>query len=237
MGTLEFASEYIQNRLSIFALRPRSKKPLLTSWEPYKTKYASSEQIQEWFSNGRAINNIAIVTGKISSIIAFDIDGKEANEHFNNVIESLDDDGLRTALKCTLCIKTGRGNTNIVIGFRLEDYTSADDKITNSVLWRSEKEDAEHNEIRLKGEDGYIVAPPSIHPNGNRYEITSGSILTITALSKAQINKLISAIRPNRASSNSSKYTRNADSNEDNISNIVAILKPSYTNMETETTL
>jgi hypothetical protein len=231
METLALALEYIQNGLSIFPLQARSKKPVLTSWEPYKTTFAPEGQLEVWFSNGHAENNIAIVTGKISRIIAFDIDGEEASICFDRAVESLDDEGLKTALKYTLCIKTGSGNTNIVIGFRQEEYVSEDDKITNSVLWRSEKKDAEHNEIRLKGEGSYIVAPPSIHPNGNRYEITSGSITTIIALSKIQINKLISAIR-NQASpkndSDAAGSATDAELNEEDIGDVVSILKPYY---------
>src|SRR5215212_6604209 len=118
MEILTLASEYIQNGFSIFPLRPRSKKPLLTSWEPYKTTYASNERAEGWFSNGHAENNIAIITGKISRIIAFDIDGEEASACFDRAIESLDDDAVKTALRYTLCIKTGGGNTHIVIGLR-----------------------------------------------------------------------------------------------------------------------
>ena len=49
----------------------------------------------------------------------------------------------------------GSGNTNIIIGLRQEEFASDDDKITNSVLWRSKNGNAKHNEIRLKGEGGY----------------------------------------------------------------------------------
>jgi hypothetical protein len=223
METLTLAQEYIQNGLSIIPLHPQTKNPLLISWEPYKRKYASNEQTEEWFSNGHAENNIAIVTGKISRIIVFDIDGEEASTRFDSAVELLNDEGLKTALKYTLCIRTGSGNTNIVIGLRQEEFASIDDKITNSVLWRSEKEDANHNEIRLKGEGAYIVAPPSIHPNGNRYEIINGSITTVTALSKIQINKLISAIR-NQAV----EYDSEVNLNEEDVYDIVAILKPYY---------
>src|SRR5215217_5076344 len=227
MEILTLASEYIQNGFSIFPLRPRSKKPLLTSWEPYKTTYASNERAEEWFSNGHAENNIAIVTGRISRIIAFDIDGEEASNYFNRIIESHDDEGLSTALRHSLYIKTGSGNTNIVIGFREEEFPSSDDKISNSVLWRSEKEDAEHNEIRVKGEGGYIVAPPSIHPNGNRYEVTSGSIPTIPTLSKIQIDKLISTIR-NQSEERNTEHDRKSNLDEEDITDIVAIVKPYY---------
>jgi putative DNA primase/helicase len=176
METLTFALEYVQQGFSIFPLKPGSKKPILDSWDPYKRKIAANEQLEIWFSNGHACNNIAIVTGRISSIFALDIDGEDGSDHFNKILESIDDDGLKTALKYTLCIRTGSGNTNIVIGFREEEFTSSDDKIANSVLWRSKNGNANHNEIRLKGESGYIVAPPSVHPNGNRYEIINPNI-------------------------------------------------------------
>ena len=53
--------------------------------------------------------------------------------------------------------------------------------------------DEKHNEIRLKAEGGYIVAPPSIHPNGNRYELINGNSPSI--LSKDPVKKADSAIK------------------------------------------
>jgi hypothetical protein len=222
METLAFALKYVQQGISVIPLKQGTKIPLLGSWEPYQRKLAPNEQIEVWFSNGHAENNIATVTGRISRILAFDIDGEEASTHINRAVESLDDD-IKTALKYTLCIRTGSGNTNIVIGLRQEEFASEDDKITNSVLWRSKNGNANHNEIRLKGEGAYIVAPPSIHPNGNRYEIINGSITTITTLSKIQINKLISEIR-NQAEECGGDF----DLNEEDVHDIVAILKPYY---------
>jgi hypothetical protein len=128
------ASEYVQNGFSTIPLQPRSKIPLLISWEPFQITHASNKLIEEWFLNGHAYNNIAIVTGKISRIFALDIDGEEGSACFNRAVESLDDEGLETAVKYTLCIKTGSGNTNIVIGLKQEEFASIDDKITSSVL-------------------------------------------------------------------------------------------------------
>jgi P4 family phage/plasmid primase-like protien len=189
METLALALEYIQNGLSIFPLQARSKKPVLTSWEPYKTIYATNQQIQEWFSNGHANDNIAIVTGKVSHAIAFDIDGQEARTYFQKAIQNIDDEWIKKAVRNTMQIKTGSGNINIVIGFRPEEFAE-NELLKNSVLWRGPEE---HNEIRLKGEGGYIVAPPSIHENGNGYELVN-RVEDLITLPKVEINKLISAL-------------------------------------------
>jgi Bifunctional DNA primase/polymerase, N-terminal len=118
METLAFALKYKQQRYSTIPLKSGSKVPFLNSWEPYQKTIASEGQLEAWFSNGHATNNIAIVTGKISRIIAFDIDGEEALDRFNRAVESLEDNELKTALGDTMHIRTASGNTNTVVGRR-----------------------------------------------------------------------------------------------------------------------
>jgi hypothetical protein len=187
METLAFALEYVQQGFSIFPLKSGSKKPILDSWEPYQKRLAPNEQIEAWFSNGHAHDNIAIVTGKISHIIAFDIDGEEGLTRFNGAVDSLDDQEMKTALKETMRIRTASGNTNVVVGVRIEEFTSAEDDklLTSPVLWTNGK----HSEIRAKGQGGYIVAPPSTLADGKRYELVDGRS-TVSRLSKTQIYKL-----------------------------------------------
>ena len=76
-----------------------------------KTVRANEKQIQEWFSNGGTNNNIAIVTGRVSKIIAFDIDGDAAKEYFYRTVEGLDDESLEDIIYNAMSIKTGSGNT------------------------------------------------------------------------------------------------------------------------------
>jgi Bifunctional DNA primase/polymerase, N-terminal len=187
METPSFALRYKQQRYSVIPLRTG---PFINSWEPYQKTFASEGQREVWFSNGHASNNIAIVTGRISRIIAFDIDGEEALARFNRVVDEYEE--LKAALNETTHIKTASGNTNIIVGFREEEFTSADDYklIANRVLWTNGK----HSEIRVKGERGYVVAPPSTLEDGKRYELIDGKS-SVAILSKIQIYKLVSAIQ------------------------------------------
>jgi Bifunctional DNA primase/polymerase, N-terminal len=188
---LDFANEYYTKGFSVFPLRSRSKRPLLTSWKPNQKIRADKEQIRKWFSNTE--NNIAILTGKVSGIIGFDCDGQQAKGYFEHIIQSIEDEDIQNAFKSTMRIKTGSGNINPIIGIKVEDFSDCEE-INSIVLWR-QKENEEQNEIRLKAEGGYIVAPPSLLPNGNRYELLNGTSPTPTFLSKEQIYRLIAALK------------------------------------------
>ena len=223
---LDYAIEYYHTGWSIFPLISKSKKPLVDSWEPYQKERADEEQIRQWFSNTNN-NNIAIVTGRISGIFAFDNDGEKAKNYFDEVFEKIDEEGIKAAINSTVHIKTGGGNTNIILGFRKEEFLEGEE-IENSILWTDRDG---HTEIRLKGERGYIVAPPSIHPNGNQYEI-SGTYPAV--LSKEQILRLIAAFK---CVQNKKVPTKNYTAvqvrqqellDEETIDDIVAILKPYY---------
>jgi P4 family phage/plasmid primase-like protien len=236
--TLEYANEYYQKHLSCIPLRSKSKKPSISSWEEYKKVPAGKEQIKSWFSNGHANDNIAIVTGKVSGIIAFDIDGQDARTHFEKVVEDMED-GVKNPVKNTMQIKTGGGNIHILIGFRPEEFAETE-LIKNPLVW-SGVEKGGHNEIRLKAEGGYIVAPPSIHPNGKRYELVN-KVEALTTLPKVQINTLISALtEPDRNKTDTKEGNRTKDNKvarkhrvqqykleDKDISDIVAILRQYY---------
>jgi hypothetical protein len=223
--TLDYAWEYCKRSFSVIPIIARDKKPAIQSWESNKTTRANEEQIQEWFSNG-STNNIAVVTGNVSRILAFDIDGDEAKEYFYCIVEELDD-SLKDIIYNTTAIKTGSGNTNLIISFNPEDFQE-DEKIKNVVLWYSN--DNKHNEIRLKAEGGYIVVPPSVHPNGNRYELLNR--VSPAVLSRKQLEILIDTLRNGRkkeCSSLPSEYKDNFYHLKDEaVNNIVSLLKPYY---------
>ena len=112
-------------------------------------------------------------------------------------------------------IKTGSGNTNLIFRFNPEEFPIGDE-LANTILWKdSSNNQNNHSEIRLKGEGGYIVVPPSIHENDKEYELVNG--INPILLTRSQIEKLI-------------KLFSKSNDAENDISQVIEILKPHYNN-------
>ena len=211
---LDFATTYLNLGFSLIPLKKKSKEPLI-EWTPYQSYFPERKDLVQWFSNSD--NNIAIVTGKISAIFVIDIDGEQAAQFYNDKINSLGDQELISANNNTMKIKTGSDNINIIFRFNTQEYSH--NNLKSSILWKNNDE-KNHSEIRVKAEGGYIVAPPSIHPNNKKYTLING-INPIT-LTREQIQKLIDLLSKNDF--NKDKKSTN------NILQVIEILKPHYTN-------
>lgn len=70
--TLKFALQYKKLGFSIFPCIPNGKTPAL-AWKEYQQRYATNEEIIDWFDNDDELN-IGIVTGKISNLAVIDYD-------------------------------------------------------------------------------------------------------------------------------------------------------------------
>ncbi len=140
---LEWALYYKhQKGWSILPLK--GKLPSIDKWAAYQKDFATDEEIEEWFTNP-AVTGMGILTGKLSGLVVLDLD----------LAKGADITGLE--LLPTVISKTGGGGQHHYYKF------PQNGEIRNSAgLIR------EHIDIR--GEGGYVVAPPSLHPNGNNYE-------------------------------------------------------------------
>jgi putative DNA primase/helicase len=155
----DYALRYLQMGFSVFPLRnePASerKRPAL-SWEPYQNRHPSIQEIEGW---GKEFN-LAIVTGNISkNLIAIDVDGSSVKRLEDKLPEM--SQALTNALANTMVNRSGGGGTHIV--FRLSEQTTVD--ISQKTIWK----EPGHSEIKIQGNGHFIVAAPSLHPNGNRY--------------------------------------------------------------------
>ncbi|MFA5792196.1 MAG: bifunctional DNA primase/polymerase [Candidatus Paceibacterota bacterium] len=137
---LQAALRFQERGLSVIPVK-KDKTPFLPFWKEYQTKPASREEIESWFTNTNP-EGIAIVTGKISGIVVLDV------EH----------DGDTTGLEIpnTPTVKSGGGGKHYYF-----KYPEGGMKNTTRIFNRK---------IDIRGDGGYVVAPPSLHKTGNHYE-------------------------------------------------------------------
>lgn len=134
-------------------VRPNSKKPALLTWEHLQTQAAPEEILLQWASQAPTCG-IAIVCGTLSDLIVIDDDrsGKPPNREADDFIETLS--RLPTAVART---KKGRH-----FYFRLpRDTNSRPIRIENKVGFLPG--------LDVRAEGGYVLAPPSPHPDGFTY--------------------------------------------------------------------
>lgn len=109
--------------------------------------------IKEWWRRWRSAN-IGVATGAESGIAVIDIDLPTALESLEPLMEA--------GLSVTLTGLTGGGGVHLF-------YTTKDAELGNSA-GRLPGFDGELPGIDLRGNGGYVVAPPSMHRSGHRYE-------------------------------------------------------------------
>lgn len=146
---------YCENGFAIIPVQPRGKRP------------ATINGLSDWFNDPsdarelwtqRPDLNIAIVCGKPSGnlvVLDFDEDDEKGVHGFDTLAEWEDEFG---ELPATATAITGRGGMH---------YLYRSDKPYHPSVNRDLGVD-------VRGEGSYIVAPPSIHPNGTAYAWNSG---------------------------------------------------------------
>jgi hypothetical protein len=138
---------YIANGLSVIPIKPYSKEPAV-AWKAYQQEPPSVSEVQKWFKG--TDYGIGIVTGKVSdNLVVIDFDGAET---FKEFLKTLKDD-LKDIVNNTWVVKTSRG-------FHVYLRVDTDKKIPTTKF----------PGVDIKAEGAYVVAPPSIHPSGIRYE-------------------------------------------------------------------
>ncbi|MCB7317150.1 bifunctional DNA primase/polymerase [Lacrimispora sp. 210928-DFI.3.58] len=148
----QWAAYYASMGLAVFPIKPRGKQPLTE----HGCKDASKvpEQIESWWTRWPSAN-IGIATGSASGglvVIDLDvdkdkgIDGRETLREWETQHRALPGH--------TWLAITGRGGYH---------YFYRDMSVVKNRTGIYEG-------IDVRGEGGYIVAPPSIHPNGHAYE-------------------------------------------------------------------
>lgn len=140
---LKYALSYLKLGWSLIPLQPGSKEPLISSWKEFQKVPPSTSQVSDWFRQWPNAN-VGIVTGTVSNLAVVDADGTIG-------LSSL------STLKLTSVLLSMTGTS----GRHLFYQYPKDESLRNSVK--------KLPGLDVRGEGGYVVAPPSIHPNGTRY--------------------------------------------------------------------
>ena len=164
VGSLENARNYFSAEYNVIPIPPPGES--VNVWEEetkeYTKKVADGKSAEGYGSWKHLINNrqskedfesrfkdkpncnIAIISGKVSQAFSIDIDGEEGRKYFYDKIGESDDEEIKNAIRNTLKIKTGGGNSQILLGCNPNEFDTEED-IPNILLWIG---DDEHGEGR-----------------------------------------------------------------------------------------
>jgi len=137
----ESALEYLRRGWSVIPLRPRDKRPLL-AWQRYQDMRASAEEVSSWWHR-QPEANVGVLTGAVSGLVVLDLDGEAGRASVAGM-----------QIPATPIVHTGHGWHYY--------FAHPGGHVENAVGLLPG--------VDVRGDGGYVVAPPSIHQSGARYE-------------------------------------------------------------------
>jgi hypothetical protein len=165
LNKVSFAKAYVQAGWGVFPLKAKDKLPLFPAAHEKGTKckgecgqlghglwdatHEENMAVGWWDTLPSA--NIGIACGKDSGIVVLDVDAGHGG--FDSLTELIMKHG---ALPATPVSKTGSGGEHIFFKHPGIEIRNSAGKLGKG--------------LDIRGDGGYVVVPPSIHPNGNIYE-------------------------------------------------------------------
>lgn len=151
------------------------------TWAPFQERQPTMEEAQRWLDNG--IVSMAVVAGRVSGgveILDFDIDG-----YYERWTALVGDLANNLPVQ-----RTGGGG--IQVAWRCDEPEP-----NQKLAWHPDP--AAHTgrvvAIETRGEGGYAVLPPSLHPSGNHYQLLRGRFSDIPHINQPVRNFLMSCAR------------------------------------------
>ena len=146
------ALDYLRRGWSVIPMRKRDKRPAIP-WQDFQTACAGEREVRDWFRRWPD-DNVGIVTGAVSGLVVLDVDPRHGGHESLRALER-----EHGPLPRTLEVVTGGGGRHVY-------FAHPGATVHNRV--------AIAPGIDLRGDGGCVVAPPSVHPSGNRYQWLPG---------------------------------------------------------------
>lgn len=165
----DFALKYVKAGLSVIPIkgnvysagsdieeRLKDTKAPLVNWTEYQKRLPTEQEINYWFRRWSKAN-LAIVTGRVSGIAVIDFDSQEA-------VDWASSQGLLN----TAVVDTARGKHAY---YRYPQER----EVKNTVKMNGMN-------IDVRGDGGYVIAPPSVHLTGFSYSWLRGDLSKLAEL-------------------------------------------------------
>ena len=164
---LKEALQYSGIGFSVIPIQPKGKKPLIP-WEEYQRTRASEEVIKRWWEKWPDAN-LGVVTGDVSGIVVVDLeyDGLTLSQNLH--------------LSSTLIASTGKGRH---LYFKYPGTEICNRAAINKVKG-----------FDLRGDGGYVLVPPSLHPDGKKYTWLT-PLRALSSLPEFPIQKILTPLSP-----------------------------------------
>ena len=145
MDFCKTALSYRERGYLVIPIIPKEKKPLV-DWKKFQTKKMSNSQIMEWWETWPDAN-LGIITGAKSGVVVIDCDSSDSVRQINKILRGYD-------LSSIPQVKTGKG-----VHFYFKHPGC-------KVPSRAGIQPG----LDVRGDGGFVVAPPSIHSSGKKYK-------------------------------------------------------------------
>jgi hypothetical protein len=144
---MKAALDYGRLGWSVIPIEPRGKRPLVR-WQVYQHRHPDATEVAEWFRRWPDAN-IAVVTGIVSGVVVLDLDPRHGADTSLQALEH-----KHGSIAETVEARTGGGGRHL--------YFAHPGEILHNRVGLAPGVD-------LRGDGGYVVAPPSVHASGASY--------------------------------------------------------------------
>lgn len=147
------ALAYAARGWSPIPVEARGKRPLVP-WLEFQQRIATADEIDDWFRRWPDAN-VGLVTGRVSGLVVVDVDPRHGGQESFEL--ACDEHG---PLPRTVEAVTGGGGRHLY-------FAHPGGRLANRVGILPG--------IDLRADGGCVVAPPSLHPSGQRYAWVQGA--------------------------------------------------------------
>ena len=147
MSAQSAAIGHLRAGFSVIPLRPRDKRPLIP-WADFQRRRATETEARAWWGADPEAG-IAFVCGRVSSLVVLDEDPRNGGD------QSL----AAFPFPAGPTVRTGSSGRHFYFAHSGEPIPKIPSLLPG---------------VDVQGEGSYVVAPPSIHPNGTAYAWDAG---------------------------------------------------------------